>query len=725
MNGRTLTGERGEILSQLDKQVFDRLSSGFGSAEISIGNLGIRIKAEIEYQVFKPAETKITYTLTGLEVSSVSGVAVSGNANTAQGLMQSLGAMLKKKSSELDMFKEKAKSFEGLIEQQKKIKNSKFEFADELDEVIKERDELKNTLANEAAEKGKDKKHLTLPQAAAMLGLSSEDFLIEDEDTDSDLKLSAPGDRVSAQEHKKYYQIPWKDGLHRAVTDKSVRELVFVSETPDVFKNIGFTAIPMLMNVRHLRLNYYDKSDFEKMFGTMRQGEHTHNLRDKLESLPQALKHPLAIVVNKAPNAAPGSVVAITDMNVNGKKIVVPVLIESVKTVNNNDIDSHLVLTVYDSKDWMEQFLVPAIKAEKTGIGIFYFDKAKANRYTAYSKEIGNIPTGFVHNIAEAGINVKSQTETLQFKKYFGDWQRHPETASKVVDDEGKPLVVYHGTDADFTVFDHGTKNGWLGKGIYFSNNKSYAKLNGKRVIQAYLNIRNPYIAQSNDPNSFLSEVKKIYQDADSFNVAEILQKNGYDGIIYNHWDSDIGTIYVAFESTQIKSATENIGTFDGTNPDIRFSMPGDFGDTSLDPVDYRRSIDPLFDFFMEYSDNGILNPGSAHIGEDFSGSFISPEFVAYSIKRKQGKNESDATYRKYLERRQNALENASGASLDTMAKDYVEKFGGDEAEVAEKFLDMLRHLSKKDLISERAEATATQRQTCRLEMSRTPDGRA
>ena len=32
--------------------------------EISIGNLGIRIKAEIEYQVFKPAETKITYTLT-------------------------------------------------------------------------------------------------------------------------------------------------------------------------------------------------------------------------------------------------------------------------------------------------------------------------------------------------------------------------------------------------------------------------------------------------------------------------------------------------------------------------------------------------------------------------------------------------------------------------------------------------------------------------------------
>ena len=37
------------------------------------------------------------------------------------------------------------------------------------------------------------------------------------------------------------------------------------------------------------------------------------------------------------------------------------------------------------------------------------------------------------------------QTET-KFKRWFGD--------SKVVDEEGKPLVVYHATDADFTVFD-------------------------------------------------------------------------------------------------------------------------------------------------------------------------------------------------------------------------------------------------------------------------------
>ena len=202
-----------------------------------------------------------------------------------------------------------------------------------------------------------------------------------------------------------------------------------------------------------------------------------------------------------------------------------------------------------------------------------------------------------------------------------------------------------------------------------------------------YLNIRNPYIAKANSPGDFLTEVMRKYPEANAFNVAEVLQKNGYDGIIYDHWDSDVGKIITVFDSTQIKSATDNIGTFDGTNPDIRLSRPGDLdlGDTSLSPEDYRRSIDPLFDFVMEYTDSGIINPGLDHQGEDFSGSYISPEFKAYSEKRRQGKKESDASYRRYLSHREEALENASGTPLDELAATYVRKFGGEEQEVAEK----------------------------------------
>ena len=98
--------------------------------------------------------------------------------------------------------------------------------------------------------------------------------------------------------------------------------------------------------------------------------------------------------------------------------------------------------------------------AEKNGIGVFYFDPKKAGRYGAYSLKLaGRIPSGYVPNITDPGFpvkgNFKKQTEILQFKRWFGD--------SKVVDKDGKPLVVYHGTDwnmmnepAGKAVFDQG-----------------------------------------------------------------------------------------------------------------------------------------------------------------------------------------------------------------------------------------------------------------------------
>ena len=40
------------------------------------------------------------------------------------------------------------------------------------------------------------------------------------------------------------------------------------------------------------------------------------------------------------------------------------------------------------------------------------------------------------------------------FKKWFGDWENDPKNASKIVDDKGNPMIMYHGTDADFSIFD-------------------------------------------------------------------------------------------------------------------------------------------------------------------------------------------------------------------------------------------------------------------------------
>ena len=46
------------------------------------------------------------------------------------------------------------------------------------------------------------------------------------------------------------------------------------------------------------------------------------------------------------------------------------------------------------------------------------------------------------------------QVRTPEFKAWFGDWETDPANASKVVDENGEPLVVYHVTDADFNTFD-------------------------------------------------------------------------------------------------------------------------------------------------------------------------------------------------------------------------------------------------------------------------------
>ena len=46
------------------------------------------------------------------------------------------------------------------------------------------------------------------------------------------------------------------------------------------------------------------------------------------------------------------------------------------------------------------------------------------------------------------------QVRTKAFKEWFGDWEYDPENASKVVDENGEPLVVYHGTGSVFTAFD-------------------------------------------------------------------------------------------------------------------------------------------------------------------------------------------------------------------------------------------------------------------------------
>lgn len=154
-------------------------------------------------------------------------------------------------------------------------------------------------------------------------------------------------------------------------------------------------------------------------------------------------------------------------------------------------------------------------------------------------------------------------------KTYDKDFTAAHDVSPELLNEDGTPKVFYHGTGANFTVFK--SENGTY----WFSESTDYAEAmaeeragkNG-RVGAFYLDMKNPYRAKL-PPGQFTDPgyEKPIIDKAKS---------GGYDGVIIeNDTDSDIEaeTFYVVFSPNQIKSATDNIGTFDRGNNDIRYSL--------------------------------------------------------------------------------------------------------------------------------------------------------
>lgn len=143
---------------------------------------------------------------------------------------------------------------------------------------------------------------------------------------------------------------------------------------------------------------------------------------------------------------------------------------------------------------------------------------------------------------------------------------------SKVRDDNGNLLVVYHGTDADFNVFDK-SKNIEGNGAFWFSRSKDYADemaiiKNGKRVDEFYLNLTNPLIVEMGTKD-FADNVKEK-----SFIQQALNNKN--DGVIFKENTNDGDVFYAVFNSNQIKLTTNQNPT---TSDDIRFSLKDGDGD--------------------------------------------------------------------------------------------------------------------------------------------------
>lgn len=127
-------------------------------------------------------------------------------------------------------------------------------------------------------------------------------------------------------------------------------------------------------------------------------------------------------------------------------------------------------------------------------------------------------------------------------------------SASKVVDENGEPRMMYHGTNKEFNTFRASKRGIWFAGTEKRAAGYAAAK-EGERVIPVFLNIRKP--ASSEYPNAEQDDWARF-------------DKLGYDGWISYNDDGSIFTAVVA-SPNQIKSATENNGDYSTENPDIRF----------------------------------------------------------------------------------------------------------------------------------------------------------
>ena len=462
-------------------------------------------------------------------------------------------------------------------------------------------------------------------------------------------------------------------------------DVVIMGRTPKVLQDIGFNSLPVAMTKNHI----YSVAVSEaraKNEGRYKKNTNYHDLGfNTVKQIYNKISDPLMVIAhpdftNKESRDSTHKVIALVDLSVNNKQVIAPILVDYESIYSKKRMDVNLVAT-YFNKNNINDLIKEAIALENNNqVGFYYLDKKRTQsiiKRTGYQlpRRLNNLSSNIIIRKIDSNVNKKINkiTQSQQFVRWFGDWQNKPKTASKVVDGNGEPLVVYHQTGNDFTVFD--TKHTGAGEfdsemptGIFMKPTNSNISLSGNKQMALYANIRNPFIANSrkelvdfyiknidgysdakNEVKRIDSEYKQKFQDEmkrenQEYQKLWVARKNGeiseeeyqkavsrdalddlleewhnkvneaskkaksliddyfrnsnYDGVIVNN---DVGSFgrstktYIAFENTQVKSATNNIGTFDGKNPDIRYAIDdtlNDWLDDLPEGIDYEKVVE-------------------------------------------------------------------------------------------------------------------------------------
>ena len=191
----------------------------------------------------------------------------------------------------------------------------------------------------------------------------------------------------------------------------------------------------------------------------------------------------------------------------------------------------------------------------------------------AASSDSGSGASGSAATSSSDSSGSSAATKTPEFKAWFGD--------SKVADESGNPLVVYHGTESVFSSFNVDASGDGA---IYFTTDRDSATFfaeNAGRLSNPTPTVVPAYLAISNPEEITYSELRaRIGDEVDPIGidwtsmvaVVDGAKRAGHDGIhliAIPEYNGRIADQWLAFEATQIKSAVGNSGAFDPKNPDI------------------------------------------------------------------------------------------------------------------------------------------------------------
>ena len=233
--------------------------------------------------------------------------------------------------------------------------------------------------------------------------------------------------------------------------------------------------------------------------------------------------------------------------------------------------------------------------------------KEEKEKIVAYAKANGTYMTAPNGEKTKLNAEQWATVRTANFKNWFGDWENDPENASKVMDENGEPMVVWHGRSAEFNTFEKkegvrfimGLEDKVKAEGFFFSPDKGLAEefaSNSSRhrggkanVVPCFLNIRRPMDLTGEDYDRIYEDVTgweyMVGMDAqdnlwgimDEEGMADKIKEKGYDGAIFVEEVDDsyepTKISYCALDANQIKSAEKNNGDFSADNNDIRFSL--------------------------------------------------------------------------------------------------------------------------------------------------------